>query len=263
MAGSVRPSGTVPQRARLASAGRGGFSARRGFQRLRLFLPFGSAVASGAGARIFTEPPAFSTAATADFDAPQTENSTLALNSPSPSSLTPSLARRSSPALTSAAASTGAVGIELAGVDRRLHPAEIDLVELERERRVAEAALRQAPMQRHLAAFEALDAHAGARGLALAAAAAGLAHARADAAADAHALLARAGRSAIWLSFIARPRSFPPRRTRSRSRRYVNDRRPRAPGARPWRSCRASPACPAVRATRPILLSPSPISVSR
>src|SRR6476659_7418544 len=48
-------------------------------------------------------------------------------------------------------------------------------------------------MQRHLAAFEALDTHAGACGLALAAAAAGLAHARADAAADAHALLARAG----------------------------------------------------------------------
>jgi hypothetical protein len=33
-------------------------------------------------------------------------------------------------------------------------------------------------MQRHLAAFEALDAHAGARGLALAAAPAGLAAAR-------------------------------------------------------------------------------------
>ena len=52
---------------------------------------------------------------------------------------------------------------------------------------VVEAALGQAPMQRHLAAFEALDAHARARGLALAAAAAGLALARADAAADAHA----------------------------------------------------------------------------
>jgi len=36
---------------------------------------------------------------------------------------------------------------------------------------VVEAALGQAPVQRHLAALEALDAHAGTRGLALAAAA--------------------------------------------------------------------------------------------
>ena len=48
-------------------------------------------------------------------------------------------------------------------------------------------------MQRHLAALEALDAHARARGLALAAAAAGLALAGADAAADALARLAGAG----------------------------------------------------------------------
>src|SRR6188474_1612425 len=47
-------------------------------------------------------------------------------------------------------------------------------------------------MQRHLAALEALDPYAGARGLALAAATAGLASTRADAAPDAKALLARA-----------------------------------------------------------------------
>jgi hypothetical protein len=53
-------------------------------------------------------------------------------------------------------------------------------------------------MQRHLAAFEALDAHARARGLALAAASAGLALARANAAADAGCdLLRDPGRSAI------------------------------------------------------------------
>src|SRR5690242_1356429 len=46
-------------------------------------------------------------------------------------------------------------------------------------------------MQRHLATLEALDAHATARGLALAAAAAGLPHAGADTAPDAHAFLAR------------------------------------------------------------------------
>ena len=61
--------------------------------------------------------------------------------------------------------------IELAGIDRRLNLAEIDFVELARERRIARAALRQPPMQRHLAAFKALDAHARTRGLALAAAA--------------------------------------------------------------------------------------------
>src|SRR5215831_5546090 len=58
------------------------------------------------GARMATEPPAFSTAATADLDAPQTEKATFALISPDPSSRTPSLARRSTPAFTSAAAST-------------------------------------------------------------------------------------------------------------------------------------------------------------
>ena len=44
---------------------------------------------SSAGARIFTVPPAFSTAATADFDAPCTSISTLALISPRPSTRTP------------------------------------------------------------------------------------------------------------------------------------------------------------------------------
>src|ERR1700719_4821515 len=60
---------------------------------------------SGLGARISTEPPAFSTAATADLDAPNTATATLALISPPPRSRTPSLARRRTPALTSAAAS--------------------------------------------------------------------------------------------------------------------------------------------------------------
>src|SRR5665213_2713988 len=46
---------------------------------------------------------------------------------------------------------------------RRLHLADIGLVELDRERGIAEAALGQAAMQRHLAALKALDAHARAR----------------------------------------------------------------------------------------------------
>src|SRR5882757_5794665 len=68
----------------------------------------------------------------------------------------------------------GVRGVDQLGVDRILKTIEIDLGEIEPED-VVEAALRQAPMQRHLTAFEALDAHAGARGLALAAAARGLA----------------------------------------------------------------------------------------
>jgi hypothetical protein len=76
-----------------------------------------------------------------------------------------------------------------ASVDRRLHPAEIHLVEYLGED-VVEAALGQTPVQRHLSALEALDAHTRARGLTLAAAAAGLAHAGADAATDALAALA-------------------------------------------------------------------------
>src|SRR5207237_3702536 len=92
-------------------------------------------------------------------------------------------------------------GIELAGVDRRLHAAKIDLAKLARERRVLEAALGQPSVQRHLAALEALDAHARARGLALAAAAAGLAAARADAAADTMALLARTGPVGEFVEF--------------------------------------------------------------
>src|SRR6516162_179469 len=83
--------------------------------------------------------------------------------------------------------------IEPAGVDRLLHAAEIYLIEFAGEFDVAEAAFGQPPVQRHLTALEAFDAHAGARGLALAAAAAGLAGAGADAAADALSHLAGAG----------------------------------------------------------------------
>src|SRR6201996_6880302 len=86
----------------------------------------------------------------------------------------------------------GVLGIEQLGIDRLLKAVEIDLDEVQAED-VVEAALRQAAMQRHLAALEALDAHAGTRGLALAATARSLALARADATADAHPLFARAG----------------------------------------------------------------------
>src|ERR1044072_1145177 len=111
----------------------------------------------------------------------------------------------------------GRAGIELARVDRPLHAAEIDLVELELERLV-EAALRQPPVQRHLAAFEALDGDTRARGLALAAAAAGLALAGADAAADTRAVLARSGPVGDLVEF----------------HRVLTCPRPRGRGASPW-----------------------------
>src|SRR6185312_13144182 len=83
-------------------------------------------------------------------------------------------------------------GVDKPRVDGSLNLAEVDLIEHQGKRRVAKSALRQAPVERHLAAFEALVAIAGARGLTLAAAASGLAYAGADAAPDAHALFARA-----------------------------------------------------------------------
>src|SRR4051812_47481261 len=86
----------------------------------------------------------------------------------------------------------GILGIERLGVDRGLNTVEIDLGEFQPED-VGEAALRQAPVQRHLPALEPLDAHARARGLALAAATGLLALAGTDAAADTLALLARSG----------------------------------------------------------------------
>src|SRR4249920_3436608 len=106
-------------------------------------------------------------------------------------------------------------GVEAAGIDRLLQASQIDLVELARKLHVLEAALGQAPVQRHLAALEAFDAHAGARGLPLATAAAGLALAGADAAADAFARLARAGPVGEFVQFhclvpSVRP-SFPSR----------------------------------------------------
>src|SRR5690606_5695645 len=82
--------------------------------------------------------------------------------------------------------------IKATSIDSALQIAERDLVELVAAAR-AEAALRQAPMERHLATLEAADRNARTRGLALAAAAARLADAGADAAADPDARLTRTG----------------------------------------------------------------------
>src|ERR1700722_4123622 len=129
----------------------------------------------------------------------------------------------------------GILGVQQLGVDRILNTVEIDLGIFDPEN-VVEAALRQAPMQRHLTAFEALDAHARTRGLTLAATTGGLALARADATADAHALLARAGVVGD-IAELHRPVSLFP----------VTSRRQCGRGVEPWRSCRESQACPAAR----------------
>src|SRR5207342_1723540 len=47
----------------------------------------------------------------------------------------------------------GRLGVDQAGVNRRLNPADVDLVELHSEGCVAKSALRQATMQWHLTAF--------------------------------------------------------------------------------------------------------------
>src|SRR5690606_8964396 len=125
------------------------------------------------------------------------------------------------------------LGVELARIDSGLHLAQIHLIEAGAED-IVEGARGQPAMRGHLAAFEALDAHARTRGLALAATAAGLALAGADATADAHALLACA-RIVGEISELHRPVSF------------VTCYRGRARDARPWRSCPAPTAYPAVR----------------
>src|SRR5207253_11078741 len=81
--------------------------------------------------------------------------------------------------------------VELAGVDRLLHGADVHFGIIARED-VVEAALRQPHVERHLAAFEAGDADARARLGTLLAAAGGLAETRADASADADTRLTRA-----------------------------------------------------------------------
>src|ERR1700722_1442150 len=73
------------------------------------------------------------------------------------------------------------IGFKRARIERLLQPAEIDDVEMLAKILAREAALGQPPVQRRLAALEAVQGNAGARGLALAAARAGLALARADA----------------------------------------------------------------------------------
>src|SRR5262245_46066506 len=105
-------------------------------------------------------------------------------------------------------------GVQALGPDRLWQSAQVHFHQVEAED-VVEALLRQAAEQRHLAALEPFDRHAGARGLALAAASAGLALARTDAAADADAALAGARIVGKLIEFhdlillSPRPKGFP------------------------------------------------------
>ena len=141
----------------------------------------------------------------------------------------------------------GRARIELLGIDGFLKTVEIDLGQFEPED-VVEAALRQTAMQRHLAAFKALDAHARTRGLALAAAACLLALAGANATANPHALLARA---AVVGDLIELHRLLPYFSSTTRTRCLTRSIMPRTAGE----SCNS--------ATRPILLRRRPIRVAR
>src|ERR1700722_3404120 len=97
--------------------------------------------------------------------------------------------------------------IELTGVDRLLNAVEIDHIVIKPRGR-AEPTLGLPAMQRHLAAFEALDADARPSRLALAATTGLLALARTDAAPDADAGLGRAGVVSYFVEFHGR-RSLP------------------------------------------------------
>ena len=110
------------------------------------------------GLSSLTLPPAFSTASMALCEAPVTSKASLALSSPLPSRRTPSRARRMTTRPRPARRRDRRLAASsLPGIDRLLDAAEIDLVVALGED-VVEAALGQAPIERHLAAFEALMA---------------------------------------------------------------------------------------------------------
>ena len=123
------------------------------------------------------------TAATAAFDAPATSMVSGDFNSPLASSRTPSRDAAQHAGLDQRRAIDRRILLQLAGIERRLQRPEIDDDEALLEIGIVEAALRQAAMQRRLAAFKAVQGNTGASRLALAAARAGLAFAGADASA--------------------------------------------------------------------------------
>src|SRR5229473_2403643 len=148
----------------------------------------------------------------------------------------------------------GDIGFERARIKRPLQPAEVDDVEFGAKRHVAEAALGQAAVEWRLAALEAVEGDAGARGLALAAACAGHALARADAAADALGTIMGALVVSDVVEFHCpppwprRPEEAPAGLSVRGPAAAITRRRRPEPDASPARSCRAPPAYPRGRA---------------
>ena len=100
-------------------------------QRACSVLPLAARWRLASAARIFTEPPAFSIASTADFEAPATSKVDLRLDSPLPRASRRPARGASAPAFDQRLGVDRGLGVELAGVDRLLDAAEIDLVELD------------------------------------------------------------------------------------------------------------------------------------
>src|SRR5690554_4579806 len=130
------------------------------------------------------------------------------------------------------------LGVELAGFNQLLDLAEVDLGIVLAEW-IVEAPLRQPHVQRHLAALETLDGNARPALLALLAAPAGLAFARAYAASDAGALLAGTGIVTDVVEFHVNALAFA-----VVARMFNRSLRPYG-GA--WRSRRGPPGCPQFR----------------
>src|SRR3954471_9160317 len=140
-----------------------------------------------------------------------------------------------------------ALDVELAGIDRLLHRADVHFGIIARED-VVEAALRQPHVERHLAAFEAVDRDARARLGALLAAARGLALARANAPADPHAPLAGALVVAEFVEFhVVHSLSLLSRAPREGQDGWVRLPFRRSPDAQLCAPVRALRACPRPR----------------
>src|SRR6185437_2092471 len=139
-------------------------------------------------------------------------------------------------------------GLQSALVDRALQYAEVDHGIALAESLAVEAALGKPAMQRRLAAFEAVEGDAGARGLDLAAAGAGLAFARADATTAPLGAIMGAAVILDLVEFHCAFTQLSQNARRSRNRAFTTPLRHAANASRA-RSFRALPAYPRQRAS--------------
>jgi hypothetical protein len=162
-----------------------------------------------------TEPPAFSTFSIAVREAPATSRVSFAFSSPSARIADTVLDAADHAGSLECGDINGRLAIKLACIDRSLDPANRHDVEVGRED-VVEAALGQTTVNRHLAAFKAVDGDAGTGLLTLDAAATGLAGAGTDTAAYALAVLGSAFVVGDSLSFMINSLPLTSRRRRER-----------------------------------------------